>query len=185
VNPDYAAAPSEEELVSRYTRLVRTCARPYFLVGGDSEDLIQEGMLGLLSAIRTFDVSRGVKFETYAELCVRRRIISAVRKSIALHGKQNDIPLESQLLTESDTHGAYLLRDPEELVIAGERVRELTDSIRGSLSKYEAAVLGLYLDGYTYGELSEKLGKPYKSVENAIFRIRRKLARFTVSGDNR
>jgi len=170
--------------VSRYTRLVRTCARPYFLVGGDAEDLIQEGMLGLLSAIRGFDEARGVKFETFAELCVRRRIISAVRASASRHSERGDVPLDSQLLTESEFHGAYL-RSPEELVIARERVREITDSIGDSLSKYESTVLGLYLDGFTYGEMAKKLNKPYKSVENAISRIRKKLARFYSSGDNR
>ncbi|MDR0905732.1 MAG: sigma-70 family RNA polymerase sigma factor [Oscillospiraceae bacterium] len=168
---------NEEELVSRHTRLVRACARPYFLVGGDAEDLIQEGMLGLLSAIRGFDETRGVKFETFAEICVRRRIISAVRASASRHNERNDV-----LLDESP--GAYL-RDPEELVIARERVRELTDSINDSLSKYESTVLGLYLDGFTYGEMAKSLDKPYKSVENAISRIRKKLARFYSSGDNR
>jgi len=170
--------------VSRYTRLVRACARPYFLIGGDAEDLIQEGMLGLLSAIRGFDEARGVKFETFAELCVRRRIISAVRAAASRHDKRSDVPLDAQLLTENDFHGAYL-RDPEELVIARERVRELTDKIHDSLSKYEATVLGLYLDGLTYTEMAALLGKPYKSVENAISRIRKKLARFYSSGDNR
>ena len=170
--------------MSRHTRLVRACARPYFLVGGDAEDLIQEGMLGLLSAIRSFDEARGVKFETFAEICVRRRIISAVRASVSRHHERSDVPLDSQLLTESEFHGAYL-RDPEELVIARERVRDLTDSIRDSLSRYELTVLGLYLDGFTYGEMAVELAKPYKSVENAISRIRKKLARFYSSGDTR
>ncbi|MDR1065209.1 MAG: sigma-70 family RNA polymerase sigma factor [Oscillospiraceae bacterium] len=179
----FDAALSEEEMVLRYVRLVRACARPYFLAGGDGEDLIQEGMLGLLSAIRSFDEARGVRFETYAELCVRRRIISAVRKAALRFRGDSDIPLEAQLLTESETPGAYLLRDPEELVIARERIRELAGGIEDSLSKLESIVLKLYLDGYSYGEMSEKLGRPYKSVENAIQRIRRKLARFITSGD--
>ena len=165
---------NEEELVSKYTRLVRACARPYFLIGGDGEDLIQEGMLGLLSAIRTFDESKGAKFETYAELCVRRRIITAVRRASLQRQGKDELPLDSHLLAEKDTPGAYLLRDPEELVIARERIRELTDVAGDSLSKLESTVLRLYLDGYTYGEMSEILGKPYKSVDNAISRIRKK-----------
>jgi RNA polymerase sporulation-specific sigma factor len=179
----FDASLSEEELVLRYARLVRSCARPYFLAGGDSEDLIQEGMLGLLSAIRSFDEARGVRFEAYAELCVRRRIISAVRKASLRFRGNSDVPLETQLLAESEIPGAYLLRDPEELVIARESVRELAGGIGDSLSRLESTVLGLYLDGYTYGEMSAKIGKPYKSVENAIQRIRRKLAFLITSGD--
>ncbi|MDR2421064.1 MAG: sigma-70 family RNA polymerase sigma factor [Oscillospiraceae bacterium] len=179
----FDAALSEEEMVLRYARLVRACARPYFLAGGDGEDLIQEGMLGLLSAVRGFDEARGVRFEVYAELCIRRRIISAVRKAALRFRGNSDIPLEAQLLTESEVPGAYLLRDPEELVMARESVREMAGGIEASLSKLESTVLGLYLDGYACGEISEKLGKPYKSVENAIQRIRRKLAFLITSGD--
>ncbi|NLB29653.1 MAG: sigma-70 family RNA polymerase sigma factor [Clostridiales bacterium] len=169
---------SEEELVAKYARLVRACARPYFLIGGDGEDLIQEGMLGLLSAIRNYDKTRGARFETYAELCVRRRIISAVRAYALRHDGKDELPLESHLLAEKKVPGAYLLRDPEELVIARERVRELTDGIESSLSKFETTVLRLYLEGYTYTEMSGILGKPYKSVENAISRIRKKARAF-------
>lgn len=174
---EFDASLSEDALVSQYTRLVRVCARPYYLVGGDAEDLFQEGMLGLLSAIRNFDAMRGVSFDAYAEICVKRRIISAVRNALTRHNERIDVPLESRLLVESDIPGAYLLRDPEELVMDRERVRELTGSITESLSKYESTVLKYYLDGYTYAEMTELLSKPYKSVENAIQRIKRKLAR--------
>ena len=169
---------SEEALVAKYTRLVRACVRPYFLVGGDGEDLIQEGMLGLLSAIRSYDETRGARFETYAELCIRRRAISAVRVYATRHNFKDELPLESYLLAETEVPGAYLLRDPEELVIARERVRELTAGIEGSLSRLESTVLRLYLEGYTNSEISEMLEKSYKSVENAISRIRKKARAF-------
>ena len=165
---------SEEALVAKYTRLVRACVRPYFLVGGDGEDLIQEGMLGLLSAIRSFDETRGARFETYAELCIRRRAISAVRVYALRDNVKDELSPESLL----EVPVAYLLRDPEELVIARERVHELTAGIEGSLSRLESTVLRLYLEGYTYTEMSEMLGKPYKSVENAISRIRKKARAF-------
>ena len=169
---------SEENLVAEHTRLVRSCVRPYFLIGGDGEDLIQEGMLGLLSAIRSYDESRGARFETYAELCVRRRIISAVRTYALRNNAKDELSLESHLLAEKEVPGAYLLRDPEELVIARERVHELTAGIEGLLSGFESTVLRLYLEGYTYSEMSEMLGRPYKSVENAISRIRKKARAF-------
>ena len=169
---------SEEALVAKYTRLVRACVRPYFLVGGDGEDLIQEGMLGLLSAIRSYDKTRGARFETYAELCIRRRAISAVRVYATRHNVKDELPLESHLSAETEVPVAYLLRDPEELVIARERVHELTAGIEGSLSRLESTVLRLYLEGYTNSEMSEMLGKPYKSVENAISRIRKKARAF-------
>jgi len=165
---------SEEALVAKYTRLVRACVRPYFLVGGDGEDLIQEGMLGLLSAIRSYDETRGARFETYAELCIRRRAISAVRAYALRDNAKDDLSTESL----PEVPGAYLLRDPEELVITRERVHELTAGIEGSLSKFESIVLRLYLEGYTYSEMSELLDKPYKSVENAISRIRKKARAF-------
>jgi RNA polymerase sporulation-specific sigma factor len=169
-NVDSAAA-SEEEMVAKYSKLVRVCARPYFLVGGDGEDLIQEGMLGLLSAIRSFDPARGVKFETYAGVCVRRRIFSAIKRASGL-ANNSFISLESQRL--NDFPEQWLARNPEELVIARERVLEIADRLYDGLSKFESAVLKLFLEGRTYDEMSRLLGKPYKSVDNAVQRIRRK-----------
>jgi RNA polymerase sporulation-specific sigma factor len=177
---------SEEELVAKYGRLVRSCARPYFLAGGDGEDLIQEGMLGLIAAARTFDAARGVKFETYAENCVKRRIISAVRAAArAKHLPLNDyVSLESPTQNENESQSAYYLREPEEFVIARESIHEITDSLYGSLSPFESAVLRQFLDGRSYGEMAQALGKPYKSVDNAVQRIRRKLTRLINNGDN-
>jgi RNA polymerase sporulation-specific sigma factor len=177
---------SEETLVSRYGKIVRACARPYFLAGGDSEDLIQEGMLGLLSAARTFDESRGVRFETYAEYCVKRRIISAVRSASRLKHipLNNYVSLESPSFEKTDAPNAYYLRDPEEFVIARESADEITDYLYGSLSNFESTVLKLFLDGCSYEEMSKTLEKPYKSVDNAVQRIRRKLTKLLSNGDN-
>jgi len=169
---------AEEALVSEYARLVRVCARPYFLAGGDSEDLIQEGMLGLLSAVRTFDPSKGVKFSTYAKFCVQRRIYSAIRLAAAYkHTPLNSyISLESQQFDENGTQSAYFLRDPEYFVIARESVGEVEKLLYGALSRFESDVLELYLDGMSYKDMATRLGKTIKSVDNAIQRIRRKLA---------
>jgi len=170
---------AEEALVSEYSRLVRACARPYFLAGGDGEDLIQEGMLGLLSAIRTFDPSKGAKFSTYAEFCVRRRIYSAIRSASGYkHTPLNSyISLESQQLDESNTQNVYFLRDPEDFVIARERVGEVEKLLYGALSRFESGVLELYLKGTSYKDISVRLNKPVKSVDNAVQRIRKKLSK--------
>ena len=169
---------AEEALVSEYARIVRVCARPYFLAGGDSEDLIQEGMLGLIAAIRTFDPAKGVKFSTYAEFCVRRRIFSAIRSASGYkHTPLNSyISFESPQLEESNTQNVYYLRDPEDFVIARESVGEVEKLLYGALSRFESGVLELYLEGMSYKDMAACLGKSNKSVDNAVQRIRKKLA---------
>ena len=176
---------AEEALVSEYSRLVRACARPYFLAGGDGEDLFQEGMLGLLSAVRTFDPAKGVKFSTYAEFCVRRRIYSAIRSASGYkHTPLNSyISLESQQLDESSTQNAYFLRDPEDFVIARESAGEVERLLYGALSRFESGVLQLYLEGMSYKEMAVRLCKSSKSVDNAVQRIRRKLAQILQASD--
>lgn len=171
-------ARAEEELISEYSRLVKICARPYFLAGGDSEDLIQEGMLGLLSAVRHFDPAREVKFKTYAEFCIRRRLFSAIKSASRFkHTPLNDyISLESPELDENSALGMIFMRDPEESVIARERVNELHSSLYASLSRFEAKILGLYLEGKSYEDIAQAVGKAPKSVDNAVQRIRKKLA---------
>jgi len=181
INGDTAA---EEALVSEYVRLVRACARPYFLAGGDSEDLIQEGMLGLLSAVRTFDPAKGVKFTTYAEFCVRRRIYSAIRSASGYkHTPLNSyISLESQQLDENNSQSAYL-RDPEDFIIARESAHEVEKLLYGALSRFESSVLELYLEGMSYKDMAVRLVKSSKSVDNAVQRIRRKLAQILSDRD--
>ncbi len=170
---------AEETLAERYARLVRACARPFFLSGGDSEDLIQEGMLGLLSAIREYDAGKGASFKTYAETCIRNRIQSAIRTAARKkHAPLNDgVSLDDVLSDESQSLGArYYQRSPEEQVLARETEKEFISAYSRLLSKLEARVLDLYLDGLSYQEMAGALGKDVKSVDNAVQRIRRKLA---------
>ena len=169
---------AEEALVSKYAWLVRACARPYFLAGGDSEDLIQEGMLGLLSAIRTYNPDKGAKFTTYAEFCIRRRIYSAIKLASGnKHTPLNSyISLESSQFDESDAQSAYFLRAPEDRIIAREQAGEVEKLLYGALSRFESGVLELYLDGMSYKDMAAKLGKSDKSVDNAVQRIRKKLS---------
>ncbi len=174
---------AEEQLALRYTRLVKVCSRPYFLVGGDGEDLIQEGMLGLLSAIREFDLSMNTSFKTYAEVCVKRRIYSAIKSaSRKKHEPLNDmVSLEDVLSDESNSsavsYGEAYRRTPEEQVLAREGVGEIIQTYSRCLSKFEVEILNLYLSGLSYSEIAELCGKTDKSVDNAVQRIRRKLAR--------
>ncbi len=179
---------AEERLVVKYMRLVRRCSRPFFLVGGAPEDLIQEGMLGLLSAIRQYDPQQNAAFKTYAELCIKNRLLSAVKTDSRLkHNPLNDgLPLDSLLSEESQipllAYTELFRRTPEEQVLARENKMELQQSFKRCLSPMERNVLRLYLDGLSYQEIAEQTGKPIKAVDNAIQRIRRKLAQNLDSG---
>ncbi len=180
------AAGAEEALAERYVREVRMCARPYFLTGGDSEDLIQEGMIGLLSAIREYDSEKGASFRTYAQRCIQNRIRSAVRSAQRRkNAPLNDgVPLDDVLSDESRSLGANLYeRSPEEQVLARESEREFISAYSRCLSKLESQILRHYLDGLSYGEIAVKCGRDAKAVDNAVQRIRHKLAKLS-SGEN-
>jgi len=173
---------AEERLAERYLRLVRACARPLFLAGGDSEDLIQEGTFGLLSAIRHYDPKSDASFKTFAEHCIKMRLLSAIKSASRLkHFPLNDgISLE-QLSEEPGAHLSafpeFFRRTPEELVLARESKEELYSAFLQCLSKLEIKVLNLYLEGLSYREIADRLGKSAKSIDNAVQRIRNKLGR--------
>lgn len=170
---------AETELVRRYGRLVRACARPLFLAGGDSEDLIQEGMLGLLTAIRSFDPGRDATFRTYAEICIRSRLLTAVRA--AQGGKHaplnHSVSYEPPLFDGTSAHLFSSAESPEDVVIGREELKERLNTLKGRLSELEARILSPYLSGLSCGEIARRVGLPQKSVDNAIQRIRRKMAR--------
>ena len=179
---------AEEALVSRYMQLVRACARPFFLAGGDSEDLIQEGMFGLISAIRQYSPENGASFSTYAQHCIRMRIISAVKSaSRQKHFPLNDgLSLEQLLEDMSLPYASFsdsIQQSPEDLVLARESKEELYSAFTKYLSRMEKQVLYLYLDGLSYQDIADKLGKESKAVDNAVQRIRRKLAQNHFLGD--
>ena len=178
-------AEAEDVLVARYTRLVRACARPLFLAGGDSEDLIQEGMVGLLNAIRTYDPARQAQLRTFAEVCIRSRLLSAVRAA----GRDKHSPLNNYISFETplfDTADGYPCTqgdNPEDMLIDREDRHERLSALKDQLSGFEAKILQLYLSGLSYGEIAQQIGKTPKSVDNAVQRIRRKVARQLTSGD--
>ena len=180
---------AEEILAERYMRLVRSCARPLFLAGGDSEDLIQEGMFGLLSAMRQYDPDSGNSFRTFAEHCIRMRLYSAIKSASRLkHLPLNDGVSLEQLSEDSSLQISAIpdaiRRNPEDLVLARERTEELYSELLQCLSGMEKKVLSLYLEGLSYREIALRLGKEEKSIDNAVQRIRRKLARNPIFGDN-
>lgn len=181
---------AEETLVMRYNRLVRVCARPYFLVGGDSEDLIQEGMVGLLNAIREFSPDKKSSFRTYAETCIRNRILSAIRAA----ARDKHTPLNYYVSYETPlfdgSTDSYPLsasqqpqQNPEDVLISREERRERLGTLKGQLSGLEASILELYLYGYSYLEIAKQVRRSPKAVDNAVQRIRRKVARHISSGD--
>lgn len=169
-------------LAHRYRKLVRCCAHPYFLAGGDSEDLLQEGMFGLIKAMREFRADREASFQTFAEVCIRSRLCSVIRASRAgKHSPLNEsVPLNAFLL---DAQPQYSQLDPEDLLIDREKAAALLNQVRSQLSELEVRVLDLYLDGCSCGEIAATVGKSYKSVDNAVQRIRRKIGRQISSGE--
>ena len=171
-----------EVLAARYHRLVRCCARPYFLAGGDSEDLQQEGMFGLIKAMREYDANRDVLFRTFAETCIRNRLYSVLRASVS--GKNlplnQSVPLKPSFF---ESTFSFAQVDPEVMLIDREKTAGLLEDARKQLSEFEKTVLELYLDGLTYREIAKTVGKAPKSVDNAVQRIRRKIARQLFPGD--
>ena len=173
-------ADAGNELVLRYRRLVKICIRPYFLAGGDSEDLLQEGMIGLLSAIREYDPDGGSSFRSFAELCIRRRVISAARSaSRQKHAPLNDgLSLEQLQSGESQQVFEHVLApSAEELVLDKTWTDDFIAANSRFLSEFEADILMDYLSGASYGEMAQRAGRSEKSIDNAIQRIRKKLAR--------
>lgn len=178
---------AEELLVGRYSKLVRMCARPYFLAGGDSEDLIQEGMIGLISAIKDYTADRS-SFRTYAELCIRRRIYTAIQAATRYKHSPLNNSVSWELLKHDENRTRAVRekltqRDPEDLLIARESADEIIKTSAGSLSALETEILGLYLLGLSYQEIAAEINKSTKSVDNAVQRIRRKLGRQINHGD--
>ena len=166
----------ENYLLDKYKTMVRKNARVLYLEGGDKEDLLQEGMLGLFKAIRSYEPGKGASFATYANQCITNQMFSAIS---AAKRKKHAILSESVSLSEigeaaQEAAFAYA-EDPEEIVIEREAEAQLKEQIRKTLSPMENRVLDHYLQGMNYREIAAKLGKPEKSIDNALQRIRTKV----------
>ena len=158
---------ASDELMRRYSGLVRSCARRYFLVGGETEDLIQEGMIGLYKAIMRYDGKRegGSSFKNFAYLCVSRQILDAVKK--ASKGNAELISLNGSI--------AVAGMSPEDMLILSDEQKEFRQKMSKVLSDFEFKVMTMYMDGMTCAEICEATGKSAKSVDNALQRSKRKL----------
>ena len=174
-----------EYLLNKYKNFVRSKARSYFLIGADHEDIVQEGMIGLYKAIRDFRADKLASFRAFAELCITRQIITAIKTAT----RQKHIPLNSYVSLnrpvydeESDRTLLDVITEnwvgsPEDELISQEDFSAIEERVGGALSGFEKKVLLLYLDGKSYQEISRQLGRHVKSVDNALQRVKKKLHR--------
>lgn len=171
-------------LLHRYRHYARAKARSYFLAGADKEDIVQEGMIGLFKAVRDYQEEKNTAFRAFAELCITRQIITAIKTA----SRQKHIPLNSYVSlnkpaagetdddrTLADSLSAHGGLDPAELVISAEEIDNIRSSMTRLLSVLETEVLHLYMDGKSYQEIADMLGRHVKSIDNALQRIKRKL----------
>jgi RNA polymerase sporulation-specific sigma factor len=177
---------AEEYLMNKFKPLVKARSRAYFLIGADSEDIIQEGMIGLYKAVRDYNIERNASFCGFAELCVNRQMITAI-KAATRHKHQ---PLNSYVslnkpVFDDDSDQTYIdllqegeLLNPEALFIGQENKDFIESQMMKNLSGFETRVLALYLQGRSYFEIAKSLKKPEKSIDNALQRVKKKLERF-------
>lgn len=172
-------------LLNKYKNFVRSKARSYFLIGADHEDIVQEGMIGLYKSIRDFQPSRLASFRSFAELCVKRQIITAIKAAT----RQKHVPLNSYVslnkpLYDEESDRTLLdviegrVTNPEDLYISKEDLKSIHAQMDQLLSDLERQVLEAFMDGKSYQEIAEMLGRHVKSIDNALQRVKRKLFKF-------
>lgn len=174
---------AQEYLISKYENFVKAKAKSYFLIGADKEDIYQEGMIGLYKAIRDYKPERSTSFKAFAELCITRQIITAIKTAT----RQKHIPLNTYVslnkpIYEEESEKTLLdvltglkVSDPEELIISKEQMQYIEEKISKVLSGLELEVLNSYLDGKSYQEIACDLERHSKSIDNALQRVKRKL----------
>ncbi len=167
-------------LLRKFGRLAKRESRTWFLIGGDEEDVSQEGMIGLLKAIREYDENRDASFSTFAVLCIRSQIKTAIRSS----KRQKNLPLNEYISIygdgdddsrQSEADAPDFSYEPERMIIEKEQLEGLNMRLNRELTSYEREVLDLFLEGLPYQEIADRLGKDKKSIDNALKRIRNKL----------
>lgn len=180
-----------EQLLDRYRSFVRGKASPYFIVGADRDDIIQEGIIGFFKAVRDFRDGQGGTFKTFAEVCVLRQILTAVKNATRKkHSPLNSyVSLNKPLSGEDEASslGEVLAydenRNPEQIVLEKEKAGNLSKKMNEALSDFELLVLSYYIKGYGYTDIADKLGKEAKSVDNALTRVKKKLERIAASAE--
>ena len=180
---------AQEYLLHKYRNFVRAKARSYFLIGAEREDIIQEGMIGLYKAIRDFRADKQASFRAFAELCVTRQIITAIKTAT----RKKHIPLNSFVslnmpIYEEDSDRTLLdvisgvkVANPEDMIISREEFSDIESKMNDILSDLEWKVLMSYLDGKSYQEIAAELGRHIKSIDNALQRVKRKLEKYIIS----
>ncbi|MBP3931440.1 MAG: RNA polymerase sporulation sigma factor SigH [Peptostreptococcaceae bacterium] len=181
-----------EHIINKYKNFVKAKAKSYFLVGADKEDIIQEGMIGLYKAIRDFDGSKTNSFKCFAEICITRQIITAIKTAT----RQKHIPLNSYVSlnkpiydeesdrTLMDIIAASIITDPEELIISKEELKNIESKMNEILSKLELQALELYLNGKSYQYIADIIGRDVKSIDNALQRVKRKMEKYLENRNN-
>lgn len=170
----------EDYLMEKYKEFVRRRARAMYLIGGDTDDLIQEGMIGLFKAVQGYKSGKGASFQTFAGVCIDRQLYSAIQMS----NRQKHTPLNSYVSLSEEGEPEKLQGswsdNPEERVIDQENTEALRRAIKKILSPMENKVLDYYLEGYGYMKIADLMGKTPKSIDNALRRIRTKITNFTL-----
>ncbi|MBQ7203446.1 MAG: sigma-70 family RNA polymerase sigma factor [Eubacterium sp.] len=164
-----------DELINRYRATVEAIAMKYISSPLEKDDLVQEGMIGLLAAINSYNCEKGTKFITYATRCINNSVQTALRK----FSRMKDIPQASIVALEEDFFDTQVGLSAEDEYLAKESVSTLTDILYEGLSSFENEVIRLYIVGCSYAEIAQKLGKNQKAIDNAIQRIRKKLGGVT------
>jgi len=164
-------------LLVRYKNYVKKVVRPYFIAGADREDLVQEGMIGLYKAVREYRPDKAAAFASFAAVCIKNQVLTAVKNaSRKKHG-----PLNTYIsINSEDFEAPYIIdniNNPEKILMNRELKNNIENLVIDSLSSLESSILTHYLDGLSYAQIGEKLGKSPKAVDNALFRIRRKAAK--------
>ena len=173
----------ERYIIKKYKNFVKAKAKSYFLIGADKEDIIQEGMIGLYKAVRDFDASKTNSFKGFADICITRQIITAIKTAT----RQKHIPLNSYISlnkpvydeeserTLLDIIATSIVTDPEELIISKEELKHIESKMNELLSDLELQVVEYYLNGKSYQYIADKLKRDVKSIDNALQRVKRKL----------